>query len=226
MPNDTAPAWPDPARPGVPMNPERTGKHWFDEGLVHPVTHLWLCDSHEWASAPSKTARYIGPCLTPQEVQHRTRAAYAAGWMAAREAGAAHIEANARPIDSASSLISQGRNAGAHEAAMLLRALPPPADAAAALAEVVKRAKEEEREAILSQPGMLTVNCVRGTLRCMERERLEQVLQQARAEEREAICALIQEVEFPDGDEHEHDACGEYADRITAAIRARGEGGE
>jgi hypothetical protein len=76
-------------------------------------------------------------------------------------------------------------NTAREATAAAIRALPPPSDAMAALAEVARVAVERERE---------------------------------------AICALIQEVEFPEGGEHEHDACSDYADRIAAAIRARSEG--
>lgn len=61
------PSWPDPARPGVPPNPERTAAHWFDEGGVHLIPCLWLCGSAEWDPRPPAHARYVGPCLTPAE---------------------------------------------------------------------------------------------------------------------------------------------------------------
>jgi hypothetical protein len=81
--------------------------------------------------------RYIGPALSPSEHHQRTLAAYAAGWEAMQDAGAqrlAHLRAD--------------RTVG--DPCQMIRALSPPADAMAALAEVVRRAKEEEREACAS----------------------------------------------------------------------------
>jgi hypothetical protein len=79
--------WPDPARPGVPMNPERDGWHWVqrvDKGFVpSPRIVLWTDD---WASGQfswdavgyeadeqklGRDFRYLGPCLTPAEVDAR-----------------------------------------------------------------------------------------------------------------------------------------------------------
>jgi hypothetical protein len=108
----------------------------------------------------------------------RTQAASAAAWLAAREVCVADAILCAKCASGTEMRM-------AYVVAQSLRALPPPSDAMAALAEVVRVAVERERE---------------------------------------AICALIQEVEFPDGSEYEHDVCSDYADRITAAIRARSEG--
>lgn len=93
------------------------------------------------------------------EAQHRERAAAAAAWMAAREAGAATLNKSA---DETKALAD--RRAGSHASYELdedeqilrhhaeqLRALPPPADAMAALAEVVRKAKEGERASIIER---------------------------------------------------------------------------
>lgn len=219
--------WPDASKPGVPMNPERDGWHLI--GLAgDEIPMRWRSHEKCWGvgiipESAAKSLRYISALTTPQEAHHRERAAAAAAWLAARDACVRACNFHGDTLTQ--HWLSASGVPVTRACATILANLSPPSDAAAALAEVVKQARAEEREAILSQPGILTVNCVRGTLRCMERERLEQVLQQARAEERAAIRALIQEVEFPDGGEHEHDACGEYADRIAAAIRAR-QGGE
>ncbi len=78
---------------------------------------------------------------------HRECAAAAAAWMAAREAGAEACLARMKP-DSAH---EAPYNAEDLACAAAIRALPPPADAAAALAEVVReatrKAVEREREA-------------------------------------------------------------------------------
>ena len=79
--------WPDPARPGVPINPDRDGWHWVqrvDKGFVPiPRVILWTDD---WTSRQfswdaigyeaderklGRDFRYIGPCLTPAEVDAR-----------------------------------------------------------------------------------------------------------------------------------------------------------
>lgn len=66
--------WPDPARPGVPLNPERDGWHWlqshFDDD---PECRFWLPAAPWWNMGGSSWAgpdwvaskfRYLGPCLT------------------------------------------------------------------------------------------------------------------------------------------------------------------
>lgn len=65
--------WPDPARPGYPLNPERDGLHWV-AGTKFPTQ--WLADEQAWESfatgrlfQPAAWAHYpyLGPCLTPDE---------------------------------------------------------------------------------------------------------------------------------------------------------------
>ena len=79
--------WPDPARPGVPLNPEREGWHWVqraDKGFVpSPRIILWTDD---WTSGQfswdaigysdderklGRDFRYLGPALTFAEVDAR-----------------------------------------------------------------------------------------------------------------------------------------------------------
>ena len=68
--------WPDPEKPGVPLNPERDGIHWlFSEKLMkyHPIN--WVAEINAWevgsAWTPKKMAEtslyYLGPVLTPAE---------------------------------------------------------------------------------------------------------------------------------------------------------------
>ena len=83
--------WPDPARPGVPLNPEREGWHWVqraDKGFVpSPRIILWTDD---WTSGQfswdaigysdderklGRDFRYLGPVLTPAEVEARVQQA-------------------------------------------------------------------------------------------------------------------------------------------------------
>lgn len=73
--------WPDPARPGVPLNPERDGAHEITDTGTHP-THkgpwvvLWSAIDRHWCDKWGNIEvaeciahhRYLGPCLTPAEV--------------------------------------------------------------------------------------------------------------------------------------------------------------
>ena len=69
--------WPDPEKPGVPLNPEQDGYHWIfnpDDDRPHPV--IWVADLGAWAVGDAWTPRmvaemglhYLGPVLTPAEV--------------------------------------------------------------------------------------------------------------------------------------------------------------
>jgi hypothetical protein len=70
--------WPDPQRPGVPMNPERDGAHAFDD---HGVSLVLLWRMGWWigpigaSSKPheltARRVRYLGPCPPPAEVAAR-----------------------------------------------------------------------------------------------------------------------------------------------------------
>jgi hypothetical protein len=80
--------WPDPARPGVPLNPERDGWHWLACPLKHDVfprfwraageaqncrwTAKWLYSRNDWNP---KECTYLGPALTPAEVDARVKQA-------------------------------------------------------------------------------------------------------------------------------------------------------
>jgi hypothetical protein len=68
--------WPDPEKPGVPLNPERDGYHWLtdpDSDAPHPL--MWVADLGAWAVGDVWTPRmvaemglhYHGPVLTPAE---------------------------------------------------------------------------------------------------------------------------------------------------------------
>jgi hypothetical protein len=97
-------------------------------------------------------AKYLGPCLTPSEHHQRTQAAAAASWLAAREAAGKHIEAQIddgpdRPGEGpTAALMRRIRAEWWRRDAAAINALPPPSDAAAALAEVVRVAKREAFE--------------------------------------------------------------------------------
>jgi hypothetical protein len=89
-----AASWPDPERPGVPLNPERDGWHW----LGHPGTICmrpfgWDARHQAWhdygLNTPNALAHfgyyYICPCLTPSEVAAREAAAERRGMERAAE---------------------------------------------------------------------------------------------------------------------------------------------
>lgn len=76
--------WPDPERPGVPLNPERTGYHWLDDSRGKPQPVIWDHDLAAWCDGSGAFSpqgivemgfRYYGPCLTPAEVAQREAAA-------------------------------------------------------------------------------------------------------------------------------------------------------
>ena len=68
--------WPDKDKPGVPMNPERNGRHWlFDPENNKSYPEVWVAEIEAWAVGDAWTARmvaemglhYLGPVLTPAE---------------------------------------------------------------------------------------------------------------------------------------------------------------
>lgn len=74
--------WPDAARPGVPLNPERDGWHWLQAPEGQPWCWFWMvasgkgawCDDDTGDFEPPEAVaemRYIGPCLTPSDVAAR-----------------------------------------------------------------------------------------------------------------------------------------------------------
>jgi hypothetical protein len=89
-------SWPDPERPGVPLHPEQTRRHWlaYLDPEMPPQDFLWDHMNRTWGEkrlAPSVVAgawHYLGPCLTPAEV--------AAKVAAEREACAAWHDERAR----------------------------------------------------------------------------------------------------------------------------------
>lgn len=106
MPADTAPAW-----DGRPQTPEVDAFHWLlKRNGAWPEAWLWQSDadgcgteySGAWAESdgdgqPDTMARwysYLGRCHTPQEVATIRAEAFAAGWMAAREAAATRMQCN------------------------------------------------------------------------------------------------------------------------------------
>lgn len=118
--------WPDPARPGVPLNSERDGWH-----IVNGGPRLWDAYNQHWKwndgievyrAGPEQAARqgwgYKGPLLvvTPAEVAAQVEAARREGAEAMREA-AAHAAYAAASTSEAGFI-----------AVDLIRALPLPGD--------------------------------------------------------------------------------------------------
>ncbi len=168
MTADTAPAW-----DGRPENPDVDGWHWLSswtglEGWEKrmPCTAKWHAGRQKWMDMepdaecscgemidwpPEHMARwhrYLAPALTPAEVSARERAAYAAGAEAMREAAATCALVNTA-CPGQRNAKDQWRESIGDGVAAAIRALPIPTDAAAALAEVVRREVEREREAIM-----------------------------------------------------------------------------
>ena len=69
--------WPDPAHPGVPLNPERDGWHWLVKGDFYTAAlwhrgHFTFLFTKIWPEELSQLdMTYIGPALTPAEVDAR-----------------------------------------------------------------------------------------------------------------------------------------------------------
>jgi hypothetical protein len=98
--------WPDPLKPGMPLNPERDGWHW----LLQPVTEkqwiiAWNPDWNYWGAFPGispndmghpklRGYKYLGPVLTPAEAD-----ALRAENARLREALAFYVRIRAQPVE-------------------------------------------------------------------------------------------------------------------------------
>jgi hypothetical protein len=89
-------AWPDPEKPGVPLNPEVDGFHWLGNSAF-----VWAAKFENWAlngvGFPPEffaTTAYLGPCLTPAEAD-TLRAENAR----LREALAFYVRIRAQPVE-------------------------------------------------------------------------------------------------------------------------------
>lgn len=162
MTDQNAGGWPDPTRPGVPLNPERDGAHRLRH--MHADQEwdvLWLCggtwlDGSGSFSIPHAAAfyTYLGPCLTPAEIAAREEAAA----VAMREAAAAKLDGEAADLEAwalAHPELAEAepdfwneqhaRYNRASNMAEAIRALPLPT---AALDAALERAREEGVEAL------------------------------------------------------------------------------
>jgi hypothetical protein len=78
-----------PGEPGVPLNPERNGLHWIQHYNDDPITYEWCATYNEWFLGPNTdygegwqkaeyvgiNYKYLGPCLTPAEMDARVKEA-------------------------------------------------------------------------------------------------------------------------------------------------------
>jgi hypothetical protein len=146
--------WPDPTRPGVPLNPECSRWHILIHARDGIVCEQWIGsdelpdDLHGWNAISQKNAkddhRYVGPVLMPSEAAARE----AAAWCAGRDATAqAHWQAllslrqGSQEYD-ASRDVARQRD----EYAAMIDAITPPADAGTALARMLADAERKGME--------------------------------------------------------------------------------
>jgi hypothetical protein len=69
--------WPNPDKPGYPVDPETDGWHWLANSRNLPCPWMWIAETREWGHAQGdmisseymSNAKYLGPALTPAEVE-------------------------------------------------------------------------------------------------------------------------------------------------------------
>lgn len=96
--------WPFADRPGVPQNPERDGYHWLaatdgDQLTGHTAVMFWFAGTGFYAVEAVPVTqrsivsgwRYLGPCLTPDEVTALVEQARCEGAEAMREGAAQRV---------------------------------------------------------------------------------------------------------------------------------------
>ncbi len=151
--------WPDPARPGLPLNPDVDGWHWLEAAqdgapIGHREVMFWFAGSGFYSvnSVPVTNAsiragwHYLGPCLTPAEVAARAAAAAEAVRAAAAECA-----------DKAGRLQHGGKAMNpADFAAHAIRALPLPSGACALAAREAAARAEGRREGMREAAGVVT----------------------------------------------------------------------
>ncbi len=94
----TGSGWPDPDRPGVPLNPHVGGWHWLALHGWEPVAWHWRAQFQLWGLngySPANVARgcaYLGPCLTPTQHAAAVEAAKVAGFNDGSHAGSLALD--------------------------------------------------------------------------------------------------------------------------------------
>lgn len=134
--------WPDASKPGVPLNPERSGAHWRSG-----IPSWWVSTSHMWRNwgdwvTPANAARstYEGPCLAPTEVAAREAAAAEAMRAVCARAAMVEIGWNAAKAEVRKAIAMQA----AHTVnAIRERPLPSPDALARLIADAEKRGMEK-----------------------------------------------------------------------------------
>ena len=72
--------WPNPDKPGYPVDPETDGWHWLANGKDVPWPLFWSAEKCSWSTSPWSNiqsipvsvimhAKYLGPALMPAEVE-------------------------------------------------------------------------------------------------------------------------------------------------------------
>lgn len=103
--------WPFADRPGVPLNPERDGYHWLaatdgDQPTGHTAVMFWFAGTGFYAIEAVPVTqrsivsgwRYLGPCLTPDEVTALVEQARCEGAEAMREGAATFLQCCAKAL--------------------------------------------------------------------------------------------------------------------------------
>ena len=79
-------SWPDPARPGVPLNPERDGWHWIATSPYCTCARWVVHNAGQWSmgalcfpAGVFASTGYLGPCPTPEELAAMLREEWARG---------------------------------------------------------------------------------------------------------------------------------------------------
>ncbi len=82
--------WPDPARPGYPLHPERDGWHWLHHKEdLRPIPAMWNAALAGWTCGTLHSPggivdlgyTYLGPCILPSALAEREKEAYRRGWL-------------------------------------------------------------------------------------------------------------------------------------------------
>lgn len=155
--------WPDPKRPGVPLNPEVDGwhvcRHRLDHAGKEPWPARWYAEQRNWNNGgfamPSYAVRadwvYVSPVRTDADVALAGEVGMRAGIEAAAKWHDAQADALAAVEDWSARRFERRADIARHRhCASSIRALtPPPSDALAAMvAEAEARGAAREREAV------------------------------------------------------------------------------
>lgn len=143
--------WPDPARPGVPLHPERDGWHWLHHKEdMRPIPAMWNAALAGWTCGTLHSPgwivdlgyTYLGPCILPADLAAERAAAAEQMREACAEACDGHAETLALNAVGGLAVVA------ARTSAAIIRSLPIPD--ASALAERDERMREEgSREAFV-----------------------------------------------------------------------------